>query len=235
MNNLFDCAKRLNLKSQTICSAAIYYHKFFRRLKKDKSDSSSAITTRPPTTGNESLDPDLIACTCLYLASKVEENPVKCKDLLFAFNECVSKNDELSFAKFTELSASIVFCEMLVCQLIDFDLNNQLPHNHLLHYLKSLNEWLFDDRNHSVQFSNLCWSLLADFYRDEDSIRRLFEPQEIAIAILQLSIRVFKDNLEQNHPNLERILGYTDKLYDRLDKANLWRINLILMKTFQFK
>lgn len=242
MNNLFDCAKRLDLKSQTVCSAAIYYHKFFRKLKKDKTDSSSAIasTARSPTDStageSNSIDPDLIACTCLYLASKIEENPVKCKDLLSAFNECVNKSDELSFHKFTELSASIVFCEMLVCQLIDFDLNNRLPHNYLLHYLKSLNEWLFDDRNHSTQFSNLCWSLLADFYRDEDCVREPFEPQEIAIAILQIAIRVFKDNLEQNDPNrnLERILNYTARLYDA-DKNNLWRINLIVMKTFQFK
>lgn len=231
MNNLFDCAKQLNLKSQTVCSAAIYYHKVFRR---------AASTSRPPadSTDNASssqLDPDLIACTCLYLASKVEENPVKCKDLLFAFNGCVNGDDELSFSKFNELSTSIVFCEMLVCQLIDFDLNNRLPHNYLLHYLKSLNEWLFDDRHHSTRFSNLCWSLLTDFYRNEDCVRQQFEPQEIAIAILQIAIRVFKDNLEQNHPNLERILGYTAKLYDRLDKDNLWRINLIVMKTFQFK
>lgn len=240
MNHLFDCAKRLDLKSQTVCSAAIYYHKFFAKLKKTKTDSSSAARsptdTRSSTDANKSIDPDLIACTCLYLASKVEENPVKCKELLSAFNECVNKSDELSFQKFTELNASIVFCEMLVCQLIDFDLNNRLPHNYLLHYLKSLNEWLFDNRNQATQFSNLCWSLLADFYRDADCIREPFAPQEIAIAILQIAIRVFKDNLEQNDPNrnLERILNYTARLYDA-DKSNLWRINLIVMRTFQFK
>ena len=241
MNDLFECAKRLNLKSQTVCSAAIYFHKFFRQLRKDKTDSSSVIA---PSSGSLTdstdcepgqLDANLIACTCLYLASKIEENPVKCKDLLFAFNECVNQNDELSFNKFNELSASIVTCEMLVCQLIHFDLNNRLPHNYLLHYCKSLNEWLFDDRNHSVQFSNLCWSLLADFYRDEDCVCQQFEPQEIAIAILQIAIRVFKDNLEQSHQNLKQILDYTCRLYDRLDKENLWRIYLIVMKTFQFK
>ena len=60
----------------------------------------------------ESIDESLIACTCLYLASKVEENPIKLKELLCTFYECLNKNDELSFDKFQELTNSVTFCEI---------------------------------------------------------------------------------------------------------------------------
>ena len=219
--NLFDCGRRLNLRNQVIASAAIYYHKFYKNLNQKSTDETS----------DESIDQNLIACTCLYLASKAEESPIKCKELLCAFNDCINQSDELSYQKFSDLTSSIVFCEMVVCQLIDFELTNQLPHKYLLHYLKSLNEWLFNDQNQSVQFSNLCWSLLVDFYKSPDSIQEPFEPQEISVAILQIAIRVFKDKLEQE--SLEQLLDYTNRLYDHLDKDRLWKLDLIIMNTFE--
>lgn len=145
ITNLFNCGKRLNLKSSLICSASIYYHKFYRNLNR---------------TSNEAIDENLVAVTCLYLASKTEESPLKSKDLLSEFSDCVGGAD-INLAKFTNLKESIIYLELLLCQLIDFELNNNLPHKYLLHYLKTLNEWIIDDPKDAASFSNLCWLLLS--------------------------------------------------------------------------
>lgn len=148
---LFEAGTKLGAKSETVASAVIYFHKFRREMGQEC----------------HSYDPFLIAATCIYLAGKAEEDHIKIRDIINVFYAMLHSDSEPlhNDSTYWALRDSIVQCELLLLRILRFKVANEHPHRYLLHYLKSLVEWIGDEKKGQL-LSETCWALLNDFYLD---------------------------------------------------------------------
>lgn len=72
----------------------------------------------------------VVGCTALYLAGKVEENPCKLRDLINMAYSILNKNKPpIDIAdKYWRLRDSIVKCELLFLRLLGFKVAVDNPH-----------------------------------------------------------------------------------------------------------
>ncbi|RWS07566.1 cyclin-related protein FAM58A-like protein [Dinothrombium tinctorium] len=171
---LFKSCNELKLQRETWCAAAVYFHRFFEQC-------SSSIA----------YDANLIAATCLYLASKVEEDKINIRNLIAVYYSTMHKErgEEKSLDSLQEylcLKESIVRCELLVLRMLQFNLNYEKPHKHLRFYLTSLTAWLGKDRQIISRLSHNSKAFLNDFYRSPRCFH--FKINHIAIAVIQFAL-----------------------------------------------
>src|SRR3989442_10634455 len=76
---------------------------------------------------------------------------------------------------------------MIVLRVLKFEVTVDHPHRFLLHYLKSLVDWMTCSKEDKLVFSRTCWSMLNDFYTNPKCIEH--EPQAVAIAIISLGLK----------------------------------------------
>ncbi len=60
---------------------------------------------------------------------------------------------------------------------------------YLLHYLKSLYDWLDPEVVKSVPVAKTAWSLLRDSYHSDLSLR--YQAEHIAVAVLYLALQIY--------------------------------------------
>ncbi|XP_015786814.1 cyclin-Q [Tetranychus urticae] len=173
LKTVYECGVKLEAKLETIASAAIYFHKFYKICSP------------------EQFDPMLIGATCIYLAGKVEEDHIKLRDLINVFHATLNRANKMIPLQFDNyywnLRESLVRLELLMLRVLKFDVNNDLAHRFLLHYLRSINEWIGKDYSSSTAFSQTCWSLLNDYYLNPKSIDH--NASHVAIAIIEIAIK----------------------------------------------
>ncbi|KAL1447625.1 hypothetical protein MTO96_028435 [Rhipicephalus appendiculatus] len=123
---IFEAGTKLEAKPQTVATAATYFHRFFQECSQDDYDFY------------------LVAATAMYLAGKVEEDYLKIRDVVNVFHKSAyPKSDPLPLAEeYWCLRDSIVQCELLMLRVLQFRVSVDHPHRYLLHYLRSLNDWL---------------------------------------------------------------------------------------------
>ncbi|XP_053206239.1 cyclin-Q-like [Panonychus citri] len=203
LRTIYECGVKLEAKLETISSAAIYFHRFF-------SVSSPEL-----------FDPVLIGATCIYLAGKVEEDHIHLRDLINVFHSTLNRAHKMIPLKFDNyywnLRESLVQLELLLLRVLKFDVNNQLAHQYLVHYLRSLTEWIGKDYTTTISLAQTCWSLLNDYYMDPKCIN--YSGQQIAIAVIQIALETHSIQIPYEK---ESLVGWKLALYEQgtLEKTN---------------
>ncbi|KAI1293634.1 Cyclin-K [Halotydeus destructor] len=181
---ILSAGVKLDVRSETVASASLYFHKFY----KQKS--------------HKEFDGMLMAATCLYLAGKVEEEPLRMKDVMNVFHNSLNpKQGPLELVdSYRSLRDSIVQCELLLLRALKFHVNNDLPHRYLSQYVKSLSDWMQGSDQEKTIMERTCWSILSDFYSNKQCIE--YGPQEVAIAVISLALQSLQIQVPCNHNSL---------------------------------
>jgi len=169
---IIECGIKLKASVLTIATAAHYYHKFF---------ASASL---------EDYDPYQIGSTCIYLASKVEDDDIKIRDIINVGISCVRRGEPaLSLEPYFAMRDSVIQAELLLMRVLQFKLKVDLPHRYLLHYLKSLEDWLGEDTFRSIPIVQLAWTIIQDIYHSDIVLH--YSPQLIAATIINLTLQVY--------------------------------------------
>ncbi|KAF0304084.1 Cyclin-C [Amphibalanus amphitrite] len=190
--------EQLKLRQQVIATATVYLKRFY---------SHNSLRC---------VDPLLLAPTCVFLASKVEEFGVISNSRLINTCQTVVKN-KLAYAyaaEFPYRNNHILECEFYLLENLDCCLVVYQPYRPLLQYTQDLNA---DDNTVSV-----AWRLINDSLRTEVCL--LYPPYMIALACLHMACVILnKDNKQwfaELHVNLEKVMEISRHL---LALYQLWR------------
>ncbi|KAK3885304.1 hypothetical protein Pcinc_010469 [Petrolisthes cinctipes] len=169
---VIECGIKLKASVLTIATAATYYHKFFK------------VATL------EDYDPYLIGSTCLYLASKVEDDDIKIRDIINVGVNCVRRNDPpLSLDPYFSMRDSLIQAELLLMRILGFKLKVDLPHKYLLFYLQSLREWVGHEVFRTLPLAQTSWTMMQDVFHS--SIILNHSPQAIATAVINSVLQIY--------------------------------------------
>ncbi|XP_069137252.1 cyclin-Q-like [Argopecten irradians] len=168
---MYEAGLKLRLETVPLATAAVIYHKFFRE------------------NSLHDFDPYTIASTAIYLAGKVEEQPLKLRDVVNVCYRTLHKNKPpLEMGdKYWQLRDSIANCELFVLRMLNFKVVFDHPHRYLLHYLKFIKDWFEPYRWEDLPIARTAWALLRDCYHGNVILK--YKPDHIAVAILYLTLQ----------------------------------------------
>lgn len=210
---ILECGAKLEAESLTICTAASLFHKFCQA------------------TTLSDYDPYLLAATCLYLAGKVEDNHLKLRDVINIVHSVLHRTLEpLPLGdQYWNIRDAMVQSELLLLRMCQFGVKFPHPHKYLLHYLKSLKDWMSAEVWSKYPVATVSWSLLQDLYHDP----RVLEPDPslTALACIQLALETFGIQV----PFVG--LGEGDKPWYRVvsekaSKERLWEVMTRVMEVY---
>ena len=168
-----ECMNKLDAKATTGATALALFHRY----NQGSPDAS--------------YDPYLIACSCIYLSGKADNDHLKLRDVinvtqttLKKTNEPLDLNDE-----YYAIREAIVQAELLLLRMINFKVQVEHPHKYLLHYLKSLKEWFSPDVWERYPVAETSWSILQDFYHDPSVVQ--LDNALISLACIKVALQSF--------------------------------------------
>uniref|UniRef100_A0A4W6EMV4 Cyclin C n=1 Tax=Lates calcarifer TaxID=8187 RepID=A0A4W6EMV4_LATCA len=174
--------EHLKLRQQVIATATVYFKRFYARYSL------------------KSIDPVLMAPTCVFLASKVEEFGV------------VSNTRLISAATSVCNTTVILECEFYLLELMDCCLIVYHPYRPLLQYVQ--------DMGQEDMLLPLAWRIVNDTYRTDLCL--LYPPFMIALACLHVACVVQQKDARQWFAELSvdmdkilEIIRVILKLYDQ--------------------
>lgn len=168
---IMETGQRLKLPPVACASACVLYHRFLKLCHDND---------------NKVYDEALVGTTALYLASKTEEFPCKLRDVINVSYRVLHQNKaplEVG-SLYWELRDSVVNCELMMLRTLQFHVAFNNPHKYLVHYLKSLDDWLAEESN---SISQMSWSFLQDSFHTTLSLQ--FRPSLIAVAMIYFSVK----------------------------------------------
>ncbi|XP_055683578.1 cyclin-C [Lutzomyia longipalpis] len=160
----------LKIRQQVIATATVYFKRFYAR------------------NSLKCIDPLLLAPTCIFLASKVEEFGVISNSRLISTCQTVVKN-KFSFAyhqEFPYRTNHILECEFYLLENLDCCLIVYQPYRPLLQ--------LIQDIGQEEQLLTLTWRIINDSLRTDVSL--LYPPYQIAIGCLQIACVILQKELK---------------------------------------
>uniref|UniRef100_A0A0N5AEQ5 Cyclin-Q n=1 Tax=Syphacia muris TaxID=451379 RepID=A0A0N5AEQ5_9BILA len=172
---IIEAGIKLEAKNVTTCTAAILTYRVLKRRR------------------SEGICPYTIACACILLAAKAEEDQsVRIRDVINVAYSIL--HPEKPFLRIGEelwaMREGIARMEYLVLRLLKFDVGVENPHQYLLHYLSSLRDWCPEEFS-LYDIPALSFTLLRDAHVCP-SLVLSHNPQTIAIVCLAIALRTFK-------------------------------------------
>ncbi|XP_063699710.1 cyclin-Q [Culicoides brevitarsis] len=213
---LFECAMKLEMKPLTSATAAILFHRFFSEV--DPAD----------------YDEYMIAASCLYLAGKVKDDPIKIRDVINVAYGTMNRNSaplELNDEYWT-MRDSIVQAELLITRILKFDLSTVHSHKYLLYYMKTLVEWFGQKLWSEFPIPKTSAAFLQDFHHNPAIID--YKPSHVAICCLSLAFQVYGVNVPLTGEVSEDGLWYSVFAKD-LTKDLHWEIVQKIMETYDYE
>ena len=123
----------------------------------------------------------MVATTCIFLSTKVEETPHKLEYVIQVCYYVQHKREiVVNSAEYKALEEKVLRMERLLLQTLGFDLKVKHPYRYLLTYLKQLN---FNDRI----LAQTAWNFVNDSLRTTLCLQ--FPPEKIAAAVIYLAAR----------------------------------------------
>uniref|UniRef100_B3NZ59 Cyclin-Q n=1 Tax=Drosophila erecta TaxID=7220 RepID=B3NZ59_DROER len=166
----------------------------------------------------------LIAASSLYLAGKIKEDEtVKIRDVInVAYctlnrgNAPLDLNDE-----YWSMRDAIVQAELLITRTLGFDLNIDLAHKYLLHYMKTLQDWVGPEVWNSVPIAKAAASYLQDFHHSANILK--YKPTHVAIGCLSLALQTYGIQVPLTDESDESAMWYKPLVKD-FTRENQWEI-----------
>lgn len=155
-----DITKTLNLDRKVMTTAAVYFHRFYMFHSFNDQD-------RLP-----------VAVACLFLASKVEEKPLKIRDIVAGFHSVYNRKPiDPDFQK------KVLLCERILLNTLAFELNVAHPLLVCGNKLKELRGYASDENNKAIYQSAV--NFINDSYRSTLCLQ--FSSTEIGMSLLFLA------------------------------------------------
>lgn len=170
---LFECAMKLAMKPLTSATAAVLFHRFFK-----EADESE-------------YDPYMIAASCIYLAGKIKDDPVKIRDVINISYSTIHRGAiplELG-DEYWAMRDTIVQAELFITRFLKFDLTTVHPHKYMLHYMKSLQDWFGVKEWNALPVAKMAASYLQDFHHSSKVLDH--KPDHIAVCCLALAFQTY--------------------------------------------
>ncbi|XP_065202111.1 cyclin-C-like [Planococcus citri] len=183
----------LKLRQQVIATATVYFKRFYAR------------------NSLKSIDPLLLASTCVFLAAKTEEfGNISNSKFLSACQTTVKKFPHVYSQEFPYRTNHIIECEFYLLENLDCCLIVYQPYRPLLQMIQ--------DIGHEDQLLSLAWRLVNDSLRTDVCL--LYPPYQIAIGCLQIACVILqKDGLKTWFAELN-----VD--YDKIQEITRYIVNL---------
>jgi len=209
---VFECGKKLEAQCLTIATAASLFHKFFQATK---------ICD---------YDPYLIGATCLYLAGKVEDDHLKLRDVINVVHSTLHRSLEpLALGdQYWNTRDAIVHAELLVLRMVKFQVKFSHPHKYLLHYLKSLRDWISTEVWAKYPIARTSWSMLQDLYHDQRVLET--DPTLTALATIQLALETYGIQVPFVGGGSEK--GWFKVFNDSVTKEKLWDVMAWILEVY---
>ncbi|KAF2019753.1 cyclin-like protein [Aaosphaeria arxii CBS 175.79] len=179
VNFILQVGMMLKLPQTTLSTAAVFFNRFLMR---------NSLKNRP---GYKALHHYQIAATTLFLATKVEENCRKMKELVIACVRVALKDpnklvDEQT-KDFWKWRDTILYSEDVVLETLCFDLSVESPYKIMYDMLK------YYGVEHNKKLRNAAWAFLSDSCLTQ--ICLLFTSRTIAAASLYAGARLVEVEL----------------------------------------
>ena len=133
----------------------------------------------------------LIACSCIYVAGKEENDHLRLRDVINVALKTLKKISEpLDLdQEYYVTREAIVQAELFLLRMINFETHLEHPHKYLLHYLKSMKEWFSPDVWDKYPIAQTSWSILQDFHHDPNVLK--LDKSLMSLACLKLTIQSY--------------------------------------------
>lgn len=212
VNFIVQVGIMLKLPQLTLTTAAVFLHRFFIR------HSMVDLPRRP------GLHPYSVAAGCLFLASKVDENCRKIKELVIACCRVAQKNNNLEVdeqnKEFWRWKDTLLAYEDMCLETLCFDLQLEQPHKICYEFL------CYFGKNDHKGLRNAAWAFLND--SNYTVLCLQFYPRTIAAAALWAGARLcdvaFEDDeegrpwwvqIDVNLSEVRRAVSRMVQLYER--------------------
>ncbi|KAK2154296.1 hypothetical protein LSH36_271g00019 [Paralvinella palmiformis] len=165
-NFIQSLGEHLKFRQQVIATATVYFKRYYAR------------------NSLRSIDPLLMAPTCAFLASKVEEFGVLSNNRLITTCQQVVKNKygyAYGSTEFPYRISQVLECEFYLLESMDCCLILYHPYRPLLQYAQDLNQ----SENSSDSLLQLSWRIVNDSLRTDVAL--LYPPFMIALAALHMA------------------------------------------------
>lgn len=165
-------ARRVHVRQRVVATASVYFQRFYTQ-------NAYAAT-----------DPVLVLVTCVYVAAKAEESPVRLRVLCA---EAAKLFNEMGYAEFPRQVAAVAEMEMFLLEELDFDLVVFHPYAALPALTEACGRTLTlreapQDAATSEPASllQLCWLVVNDMYRT--SLVLEHPPYLLAVGALYVAL-----------------------------------------------
>ena len=203
------CCQKLELNDTTLATACVLYHKFFQSCNVEEYDLYT------------------VAATAIYLATKVEEQHTRLRDIV---NVCHrTRHPDKAHLEldsvFWKLRDTISSCELLMMRMLQFQVTYVHPHKYMLHYLMSISQLFRKKEWTRSSVGDAAWCILKDSYLDSTCLK--FPPQVHAIAAIDLALQCCNVEipLESNSDISWWKVLYSDCSYDDILNAQTSIVN----------
>ena len=137
----------------------------------------------------------LTTMTCLFLAMKVEETPLRLRSLFAVFDRLLKRRagldcTPLSERRYEAWSEGLRELEVVVLNKLGFELYVDVPHKFILHFVNYLHPTARDDDPPTAalwkSLNQRCWSTLNDCFLSSRVIFQ-YQPEVIACAAMYVA------------------------------------------------
>lgn len=172
----------------------------------------------------------MIAASSLYLAGKVKDDPLKIRDIINVTHNTLHRvNSPLEIGdEYWNMRDAIVQAELLIMRILKFEVSILHPHKYMLHYLRSMEEWLGKEQFFSVPIARTAAAFLQDFHHDPSILD--YAPQHVAIGCISLALQCYGVRLPLVEDNDDE-LWYSVFVKD-LQKDKHWEIMEKVMEVY---
>ncbi|XP_040569657.1 cyclin-K [Lepeophtheirus salmonis] len=168
---IMELGKALNLRHDTMASAAVYFHRFY--MIQCFQDFPKFV----------------VGTCCLFLAGKAEETPKKCRDIVRTVRSLTNDRQFSTFGN--DPREEIMIIERVLLQTIKFDLQVDHPYTSLLKYAKCLK----GDNVKLQKMVQMSWTFVNDSLCTPLCLQ--WEPEVIAIALMYLAAKLSKFEVKE--------------------------------------
>lgn len=205
------CSEKLELADTTHSTACVLYHRFFQNCNDDAYDLYT------------------IAATAIYLATKVEEQHIRLRDVV---NVCHrTQHPDKPYLEldneFWKLRDTVASAELLMMRVLQFQVTVVHPHKYMLHYLISLSQMFGKKKWNRTPVCDVAWSMLRDSFLNSFCLHLL--PQVHAIAIIDLALKSCKLKVPFTESS---DLSWWKSLYSDCSSEDILKVQLSLIEMY---